>query len=1388
MRDDVKKITVTRPDMTVVGQERLGLSPFGLLSQVFNEAIVQRAQLTAGFYAQVPLTLLEDEPEEEGTAPAPEIHLDVQVQVNAPPQIKTEKTTPAKSAQTGTEQRILERVRILQRELKQSREITHRLVVETRAGQPLPEHPGAKASGGAAGTARRSAPQPGQMPGQAETPVRTLSAPQGLTLASAATASPGAGGWTPQWQQVHPGYPSAQKGQETAADSPAGSILLPDVLRQRRRQALEQHRQGLQSPGTAPALEWTAQESGEAGRGQTASGQFARLVEQAVRRTLEANRSRTEQPSRAAAAHTPPQAVPDRSEESRPRETNRLREEAEKPEARPAAAPREPGSREGYAEWTSGIQPEDSRPELGQAVPGGREDQIAEKAPELVYRTQEETEYEPGAGMEQPFRAAAVRTPSQTAPDRGGESRPRETSRLREERKKTEARQTAVPQEPGSREEQAERTSGNQPGDSQPELRQAVPGNREDRAPEAAPELVYRTKEETEHEPGIGTESPSRAAEVRTLSQTAPDRGKESHPRETSQPGKETGRQETRQEAASQEPDRREGQSDRTSGIQSEDSRSELRQAVPSTREGRTPEGTAELVYRTEEKTEHEQGAGTEHPSRAAAAHIPPQAVPDRGGESRPREVSQPGEETGRQEIRQETASQGRANREIQPERISGIQPGDSRPELRQAVPSTLEGRTPERAPELVYRVEEETEQEPGAGAEHSSRAAAESTPSRTIQDRGGKSRPREASQPGEETGRQEIRQAAAPQGQANREIQPERNSGTQSGESQPELRQAVPSTLEGRTPERAPELVYRVEEETEQEPGAGAEHSSRAAAEHTPSRTAQDRGGEFRPRETSRLREETGKQEPRQAAVPQGQANREIQPERNFGTQSGESQPELRQAVPSAREDRMAEETAELVYRTQEEAEHEPGAGTESPSRAAAVRTHSQAAPDRGGESQTREASHLRKETGRQQTRQEAASRGQANREIQPERSSGTQSGDSRPELRQAVPSVQEDRTPEKAPELVYRTEEKTEDEPGIGTEPSSRAAAEHTTSRTAPDRGREPRQAAASQSPDRREEKPSQASGIQPGDSRPELRQAVPSVREDRMPEETAELVYRTEEGSEKGADHLARAADRQIQFQPGAEHAPEGNTALPARERQGAGTSVNLVHRQDRAEQPQGSSGMLRAGRDIRTGLPRQGTSRPAAAQLLTQRPGLTGRVEPGGTARSTAIPVEENGWGQAPELTLAQPAWSREADGAHAAAQPPKKAAPPAAADGLPQWAKELLERPGQPGGPSMKWQAGQSGQTAAGPAGTGAQGKPAGGRTVQWTAPGAIPPGTGDVTTRPAAVQYRQRPEREEHSPARNQPVMTDAEVRRTADKVYRIIEERLRKELRRSGR
>ena len=61
MRNDVKDISVIRSDIAVVGQDRLGLSPFGMLSQVFNQEILQRSQLMAGAYREVPLTLLEEE-------------------------------------------------------------------------------------------------------------------------------------------------------------------------------------------------------------------------------------------------------------------------------------------------------------------------------------------------------------------------------------------------------------------------------------------------------------------------------------------------------------------------------------------------------------------------------------------------------------------------------------------------------------------------------------------------------------------------------------------------------------------------------------------------------------------------------------------------------------------------------------------------------------------------------------------------------------------------------------------------------------------------------------------------------------------------------------------------------------------------------------------------------------------------------------------------------------------------------------------------------------------------------------------------------------------------------------------------------------------------------
>lgn len=66
-----------------------------------------------------------------------------------------------------------------------------------------------------------------------------------------------------------------------------------------------------------------------------------------------------------------------------------------------------------------------------------------------------------------------------------------------------------------------------------------------------------------------------------------------------------------------------------------------------------------------------------------------------------------------------------------------------------------------------------------------------------------------------------------------------------------------------------------------------------------------------------------------------------------------------------------------------------------------------------------------------------------------------------------------------------------------------------------------------------------------------------------------------------------------------------------------------------------------------------------------------------------------------------------------------------------------------------------------------------------GRQIQWTAPAAAP--------RPADITYRAKPPAEAAPPVQ-QATLSDRELRRAADKIYRMIEERLRREMRRSGR
>ena len=107
------------------------------------------------------------------------------------------------------------------------------------------------------------------------------------------------------------------------------------------------------------------------------------------------------------------------------------------------------------------------------------------------------------------------------------------------------------------------------------------------------------------------------------------------------------------------------------------------------------------------------------------------------------------------------------------------------------------------------------------------------------------------------------------------------------------------------------------------------------------------------------------------------------------------------------------------------------------------------------------------------------------------------------------------------------------------------------------------------------------------------------------------------------------------------------------------------------------------------------------------------------------------------------------------------------------DSLPVWAKELLE---------------QAGVTDTAQQAAAFRGKLDGAnesRQISWNAPQAAAPSRSREITQPAELSFKERSQREETA---SQPRITEAELQKTADRVYRILEERLRRELRRSGR
>ena len=257
--------TVIKPDMAMLRQEQLGLSPFGLLSRLFQEELERRVQQNLGAYAPVPMTLLEEPDQETAAQPVPvSLHLDVHVEA---PKLREEKakTDSKREWDKPAELRILERVQLRERELRETRQILHRLELRLD-GQ------------------RWNLPQVSRQTEQTAArrhEVGRSTAGTPLPLASQAAAAPGTGGWLPRHQQTHPGYPT----QETRQEGPTGaSILLPDVLRRRREAALAQTED-------VPSAGWSGT-PGERRLEGNPTEELLHFVHQAVEQTMRQNHSR----------------------------------------------------------------------------------------------------------------------------------------------------------------------------------------------------------------------------------------------------------------------------------------------------------------------------------------------------------------------------------------------------------------------------------------------------------------------------------------------------------------------------------------------------------------------------------------------------------------------------------------------------------------------------------------------------------------------------------------------------------------------------------------------------------------------------------------------------------------------------------------------------------------------------------------------------------------------------------------------------------------------------------------------------------------------------------------------------------------------------------------
>ncbi len=317
-------IGVIKPDIAVVRQGFL--SPFGLLSQLFTQELLNRNEQSIGQYRPMPLIFLEEE-NVGAQASLPEIHFDLNLELIVNRLMKAEQAREeeTKKKEKTARERILERVIVREKEIRTMYQDTRRPVAESggRRGtvilnaspnEPLSGSgmPGTRETGfvqrqAGEGRSTRNSEVLRRSAGLAlssHTPVMSLKGPakiagdRTLALASQALSVPAGGGWTPREREVHPGFPSQKAKTENAAIA-NGSILLPDVMRMRREAALARSREqeagissapqseyGLDTPGDS--LVWTVEGPEQA----PGSERMLREVRRAVLETIRRNKTR----------------------------------------------------------------------------------------------------------------------------------------------------------------------------------------------------------------------------------------------------------------------------------------------------------------------------------------------------------------------------------------------------------------------------------------------------------------------------------------------------------------------------------------------------------------------------------------------------------------------------------------------------------------------------------------------------------------------------------------------------------------------------------------------------------------------------------------------------------------------------------------------------------------------------------------------------------------------------------------------------------------------------------------------------------------------------------------------------------------------------------------